>query len=296
METIHVPSILYKYTTSATAKIILQNGKLRWSSPSLFNDLAEFQRMPRFEPTLAKSLELLPQIITDAALGLTLIDESRLSPITKTLLNIVKRLTEIGVNREQLQDVLQHEQSTIADEKLNQTLRDFFVTMDIEQARVLCLTANYVNEVMWGTYAENHYGCVLGFTHLPELSTPFLLAQPVSYSDLSPVIGSGIDFLLYGDSPELRRKTMAAVCYNKKLSWSYEEEWRTMTWSWEEKDQSFGDYKFYPGELESITFGARTTEETKQVICKLISERYPQVVIHQMVAERECLIRKLVER
>lgn len=58
-----LPKILYKYTTPSTALKVLENSKLRWSSPLLFNDLAELKRMPRFHPTVEKSLKDFPEAI-----------------------------------------------------------------------------------------------------------------------------------------------------------------------------------------------------------------------------------------
>lgn len=45
---------------------------------------------------------------------------------------------------------------------------------------------------------------------------------------------SAILQLLYGDSPDLPARTMSAVCFSKKLNWSYEQEWRALTWRREE--------------------------------------------------------------
>ena len=57
-----VPEPLFKYTTFDTAILILRTGRLRWSSPLLFNDLSEFQRIPRFEPSLDEGLSKFPHI------------------------------------------------------------------------------------------------------------------------------------------------------------------------------------------------------------------------------------------
>jgi len=62
IEKMDVPESLSKYTTFDTAILILPMGRLRWSSLLLFNDLSEFQRMPRFETSLDESLSKFPHI------------------------------------------------------------------------------------------------------------------------------------------------------------------------------------------------------------------------------------------
>jgi hypothetical protein len=263
----------------------LRNGKLRWSSPTLFNDLAEFQRMPRFEPSLSDSYGFLPQVLIDAALGTAALDTTRLGKPMQVLLAMVQMLLSTGTEKSKILELLAHEDCD-ADSKVDQRLREHFEGLRLSQARVLCLTPKFDNEVMWGTYADNHCGYVLGFTHIPDLSTPLTEARQIAYSDQPPVVGSGLDFLLYGDTPELRRRTMDAVCFSKKLSWSYEQEWRVLTWRPEESDSAFGDYKFYPKELESVTFGARATPQSIEGIVDIIGERYPHVVTYRMESDR----------
>ncbi|WP_397473503.1 DUF2971 domain-containing protein [Pusillimonas sp.] len=148
-------------------------------------------------------------------------------------------------------------------------------------ARVLCLTGDFDNEVMWGTYADNHQGYVLGFT-AASVDSPFHEARPVAYSVDAPIVGSGLDFLLYGDSPELRKRTVEAVCYTKKQSWSYELEWRLITWRHGEVDALYGDYIFHPEELMSATFGVRAKHELIQSVRTIAQKQYPDLAFYRM--------------
>jgi hypothetical protein len=275
------PSTLYKYTTDTTAQLILSNGRLRWSSPGLFNDLAEFQRMPRFSPTVTEAHGLLPRVLIDAVLGKGRLDYARLAPQIKMLLTMIEMLIKSGQPEAKICEMLA-QQAPDADEKIEKALREHFESLDPNQARVLCLTSKFDNEVMWGTYAGNHSGIVFGFTHIPELSTPLTEARQVSYSEQPQVVGSGLDFLLYGDSPELRARTLEAVCYSKTSAWSYEQEWRALTWRPEESDRAFGDYLFYPNELESVTFGVRSSADYVEHITSIMREKYPEAARYKM--------------
>lgn len=245
--------------------------------------------MPRFEPLISEAHCLLPQVLIDAALGSVVLDKTRLSTQINALLTLVKMMVNAGVEKSKVIEALAQENSD-ADVKVEQGLRDHFESL-LNQARVLCLTSKFDNEVMWGTYADNHCGYVFGFTHIPELSTPLTEAHQVAYSEQPPVVGSGLDFLLYGDTSELRKRTMETVCFSKKSSWSYEQEWRVLTWRPEETDRVFGDYKFYSKELESVTFGARATPQSIEVISDLIDKGYPHVVKFRMESNRDELRR-----
>jgi hypothetical protein len=280
----NVPKILYKYTSSDTARILLESGRLRWSSPLLFNDLAEFQRMPRFEPSLDESLAKFPQVLLQVALGEVAVREVELSRGSKLLLEMVRMLLKSDMGREELINELSREVSG-ADDRMSSALRATFEFFDLNTARVFCLTTEYENDVMWAHYAEQHTGVVLGFQHLPQLDTPFLAARPVSYSVAPPVVGSGEEFLLYGDTAELRKKTLDAVCFTKSSRWQYENEWRVVTWRPEEAGKNYGDYKFYPDELESICFGPRFDLSRQEEFASLLSSCYPRCTLYKLQFE-----------
>lgn len=275
------PSVFYKYTSSSTALLVLDNSRLRWSSPLLFNDVAEFQRMPCFDPTVAYAHKLLPEVIAGAVFDGAMLNETRLSPRMKVLLHLVKGLAATGLKRKDLLEVLASEVPD-TDDRIEAGLREHFEALDLSKARVLCVTTEYNSDAMWGNYAEAHAGFVLGFKHIEKRSTPLLEAQPVAYSEERPVVGSGLDFLLYGDTSELRARTHRAVCYTKKRAWSYEQEWRALTWRPNEHDKQHGDYLFYPEELESVTLGARASESTEAKVREVLSAKYPSAILYRM--------------
>lgn len=275
------PTTFYKYTTQSTAEVVLRSGRLRWSSPTVFNDLTEFQRMPRFEPTMSESHQLLPQVLIDTANGRISIDLTRLTPRNHMALRIITEALRKGTSEAELLHRLSRPERVDADEIVEQGLRDHFEALGPKAARVLCLTSTFHNEVMWGTYTDNHYGCVLGFKAALN-DSPFHEAKPITYSDKPAIAGSGLDFLLYGDSQELRRKTAEAVFYTKKSAWSHEQEWRLITWRYKEAEITHGDYIFLPEELESVTFGARANPEFIESICSISQYQYPEVALFQM--------------
>lgn len=276
----HSPPVLYKYTTSSTALIVLGTGKLRWSSPRLFNDPAEFQRLPRFEPSLKDALAVLPKVIVGAAAGEPGIETGRLHGLARQMYDLVKFALSQGMTADDFLKEME-DQPEDPDSAYSELLRNFFGDNFITQARVMCLTANHSNPAMWANYAEQHAGCLLGFRHLPEHSTPFTEARAVDYYKEPPVVCSGLDFFLYGDTKQIREATIDAVCFAKRIEWQYEQEWRVVTWRSNEGVALSGDYPFLPGELESVTFGLRTSEETKRQLLELVAN-YPNCNLYQI--------------
>lgn len=277
-----LPSILYKYTTASTAFLVLENSKLRWSSPLLFNDIAEFQRMPRFHPRVADSYKLLTASIVSAVFDGVELDEVRLTHQAALLLNLVKLMASEGnITREDILKGLTGEVSD-ADDKIEVSLRDYVDKLGLSTARVLCVTSENDNNAMWGNYAENHAGCVFGFRHIAKYDTPLQEATRVSYSAERPIVGSGLDFLLYGNTPELRKSTLHAIFYTKDQSWAYEREWRVITWRPNEAEKQVSDFLFFSEELESVTLGARATVKTELRVRELLAGKYPDASLYRM--------------
>lgn len=252
--------------------------------------------MPRFQPTVAEAHKLFPEFVASVICDGATCNEEALGAPVKIILAALRLIHSSNQNREALIASLTRE-APEADAIIEESLRKHFESLDPSKARILCVTTDYDNDAMWGNYADSHRGCVLGFKHIKELSTPLLAAQPVAYSQDQPVVGSGLDFLLYGDTQELRKRTQEAVCCTKKPSWSYEKEWRAITWRRGEKEEAqFGDYPFIPEELESVTLGVRTSREIQDEVQARLFERYPSATLYRMSMQNGELTRQVVSQ
>ncbi|MBI9113333.1 DUF2971 domain-containing protein [Maridesulfovibrio ferrireducens] len=287
-----VPDILYKYTTASTAKIVLESSRLRWSSLGYFNDPNEFQRLPVFDPDIDECYEEYIQLIVKIALC-----EDRptnwdqFNPLTVLLIEMLKAALLKGVTPESLQAEL----VSVPQKKVNyELIREYVDNVDTKSARVFCLTTEYSNNVMWASYAQGHTGCVLGFRHLVEKNTPFLAANPIDYTKGPPTLDSGLDFLLYKPTAELRKKIHLAICYSKDEEWAYEEEWRVITWREEEGERDYGDYTFYEEELESVTLGSSMDHDESVEIIDLVRSRYERCSVYRMEHIKGRSVRNLV--
>lgn len=277
-----LPDTLFKYFTREGALATVNNGRLRWSSPLRFNDPAEFQRMPCLEPSLPKAAEVLPQILVEAALGIGSVREHELANGFALLLNLARALLANGTDPHELQSELKDAMRPPSTD-LKDVLKDVFTTESLRSTRVLCVTESPLNISMWANYAESHSGCVLGFRHLPELSTPLLEAQPINYSAEAPIVGSGLDLLLYGTNQELQRRTLDAICFAKRQDWINEREWRVVYWSTQHKELDYEDWLFHPPELESIIFGLQSPAGLVKQVREIAERSYPHAKLQQLV-------------
>jgi hypothetical protein len=318
------PKILYKYTTTETTKIILENKTLRWSSPKMFNDILEFKNIPKFEPSLESSYKSYIHYLIDIVINDKSLDNYDFNNETNILINIMKIIKKRGVlairlsqlsnitekntakiikeidkkmsdlEKKQLETFLINEltqECPITEKKIIELMKNEKKKWDIDKARVLCLTETPNNQAMWGTYCDNHYGCVLGFKTTIKDSC-FKESKKIQYRD-DLIIANGLEFLLYGDA-EIAKKSNDMIYYTKKTRWSYEDEWRLLTFRFEEIN-NYGDYLFYEEELESITFGNRMEEKDRKNITLLLEKKYKKCKIFEIVENNGNFIRVLIK-
>lgn len=273
------PEVFYKYLSSAGADAVLRSARLRWSSPLIFDDPAEFRRVPRFRPPLNEAGDEFVRTLVGMTVGDASLDELRLSATTKFTLGLFRQLVSDGMGTELIREV--GGIAPNADERFEALMKEFVERLTLETTRVLCLTTDRENDRMWQNYAERRRGAVLEFRHVPEYSTPLLAAKEVTYSAEPPIIGSGLDFLLYGDTPELRRCGLDAILYVKRADWAYQREWRAVTWRKDEGKALHGDYRFIDAELASVTIGSSASAEWARSIREFVKLRYPDCEILQ---------------
>jgi len=276
-----VPEILYKYTTASTTKIVLATGRLRWQSPCQFNDAAELQRMPILSPSFEDSKIPYVKELVDIAYSDANVDLCIYSQWTQHIVGLLQEQKKQGISP----DVALKEIESVVPQgtaNLESMFRKSTELNNDGSLRCYCLTENELNALMWAHYGDSYTGCMLGFQHIDELSTPFGGAEKVRYTDETPVIGSAVDFYLYGPSLEQNRETRLAIYHTKSKVWEYEKEWRVMYKVNNIDGALFTDFKFYPEELESITFGLKIGQEIKDEILELVSSQYAHCKLYQL--------------
>jgi len=135
---------------------------------------------------------------------------------------------------------------------------------EISEFGVVCYSSNYINNLLWAHYADNHKGMCLVFD-VPEEKVPSL--YKVTYSKKFPLVGITEKSENY--------KEIIPVVTTKSIDWSYEEEYREVFIM----KNMLNDY---PGELTEIIFGCRTPFDDIQIVRDIAISKNKNVKISKM--------------
>ena len=261
----------YKYASVDTARKILISGNLRWSKPIVFNDPFEFQfvQTPDFEDdaVLQETTGILGKVLGeglpvahDNALG-RVINQARAAPGFKTDEFIDSYISGLNLGG------LKNESQSVAKIRAN-----------LEDAKILCLTIDPANVLMWSHYAGAHTGVALKFVNRSWADSVFSAAQPVIYSDCFPSLydRTEIPQLLAGQFSLGVELILNTIIFTKASTWKYEKEWRIINHR-EDSSIDFRDHQFAPIELDSVIFGLRATQENFHNLANLARNQNPQV-------------------
>jgi len=234
--------------------------------------------MPRISPPPIASFRAYMTTLGEAAAGLRTLDESKLTSDSQKYMQIFRN----ALQRHSLHTILSTLPTTLPDhdKEIDEALVQY---LEHNDARILCLSETPTNNAMWANYAMNATGCVLGFR--PTQNSWLDDVKQVRYFDELPVLGSGVDLLLYGHTAEMTQRSMDVLGYSKKAEWGYEKEWRILLWAEEKDDALYSDYLFNVSELESVTFGVRISKITEDAVRVLVAERYLNCQLYRMVVK-----------
>jgi hypothetical protein len=259
-----------------TAKIVLRNRTLRWSTAGTLND--------PFEMQLQVSLDKIDIVeVKKASLEKIwkLYSSSNPIPIGNVLgaaLELV-RLRAPGLKRDYIFKEFGpgiDEGFEVIREKMPKNREE--VMAGLSSIKILSLTTTPNIGLMWSHYANSHKGVVMRFRSIPALDSPFGIAKPINYTDTRPSLLTE-DYLINsfaGLESINAREINNAVIYTKMKEWEYEKEWRISSGDGRDKKASFEDLPFGSNELDGVIFGLRTSSEDRIEICKL-AEAYPNV-------------------
>jgi hypothetical protein len=262
-----------------TAKIVLANQKLRWSSPVLFNDPFDVPRQLVPECT---ALDIGSSIVLKLAKFLEFpnIDISNMSAKLQEGIGFLRELFPEGAPKELLDKLkAQNENPPLGvNSKVQlQNLKDIW-EQDILRRRILCLTESPFITSMWNHYADSYKGVVLEFSCIDELDSAWLIARPIEYSDVLPMTytADGLaDLILLNHQSQMDYLTHT-VTYLKTTEWITEKEWRVSSFQEPHEEGLFSDYSFNSRELKSIILGPMINHNDEAEILKL-SARYENV-------------------
>jgi hypothetical protein len=201
--------ILYKYLPPGLLKV-LQDKKVRFTQPGDFNDPFEFR--PQIQAAASdeevrvyveKNFERLVE--QELAKYGALVQSIPRQVLKELLLTQKARLPEVF--RMLQPEVLQKLSPTI-DSLLNQNVG------------VLCLSEVRDSLLMWGHYADNHKGFVIGF----DSSHPFFLKRRSEHDEFGFL--RKVDYQVQRPHVVLSDTSSPVWFQTKSSQWAYEKEWR----------------------------------------------------------------------
>lgn len=268
----HNEKHFYKYTSSETAKIILNSRKFRYSSPLLFNDPFDVQTELTFDFDInnfhSKVVEEMIRLASfDEAISFE--EETDFKETITLLKRHIKKEGKVNLLlKSGLVEINKETNRVLEDMRLNYNFmwREF-----LKSLRVFSMSTKYDSILMWSHYANNHTGVVFKLKVLPEEDNLICVANPVIYKS-KPLKFFSKD-LLIKDILGLQKleynKMYRQYAKTKYDLWSYESEWRVWTFEWDHQNKLYSDYKLFPNELETVYFGCNINDEDLNQIKKL---------------------------
>lgn len=260
---------------------MLENGTVRFSRPTLFNDL--------FDTTLEMVADIHPDSLVTRALEeiFEKIFSNEIPEFHGTMGVVLKQMwakRDVLPSKEHLKrEIRLGLEETL--ERIPELAGKFGneIAGNLEKLKIFCMTNDPASAPMWGNYADNLTGGVLGFSPTPGLDSYFKLAKPITYSDQRPTLMTyeRVKGLITGNEVLDPKAISHSAIHTKKVGWSYEKEWRiTAGEGWApESDVEYID--FSPADLREIILGTRFDEEQLDTIEKCLL-KYPNAKLFKL--------------
>ena len=267
----HDRRFFYKYMPPDTAKIVLCNRTLRWSSPILFND--PFDNHP--DPMQFSSIDMQRAVVAELSSLLTNPgDTSVTDPLLQYMLEVARRSTP--QERMAMAAVPKEFETLLSDQK-SDSLQDLKLLWSdmLRDMRVLCLSEVNDLTAMWEHYAAKATGVVVKFEAVDRLDSAFLMARPVKYDDSPPAISQPQEWarmMIYSNNVETEGVHLFDDYeHTKTTEWQAEREWRISSRKRREESGLYSDYGFKAREVAAVYFGWKCSEEDREAITALLA-------------------------
>lgn len=291
MTIIHNRKYFYKYVTAEAALLILQDRKLKYSSPLTFNDPFDVQtkiafpfQESEFAELYIKELFRLTHDGKDPCLDATAPLASGIQSIRKVVKNKSIKMSQNDWMKE-MKDIAMKQYLQLLDSM------DIWWSQVGKASRIFCVVEEPDNLLMWAHYAQNHNGAVIQFECLPELDNLLCAAMKVNYVTDPPVIAKTLDdYIRYltGQPHTINFKSLFYDLYlSKSDHWKYEKEWRVFIPPDLQNPiipkDAYGNeilfdlLSFNPQEIHSIYFGCKMSEEKRKNIETYLTGNFEHV-------------------
>ena len=275
---------LFKYTSAETALLILQNGKVRYSSPLLFNDPFDVQTELIFDFDINTFPQIVHEEIEDIIFSRKHVELNSNDEWGQALMLLREKVTTHGYYPEELKAVIELFLKYLTG-LIDETRKQFNLNWQAFLPRLRVFSMSEINDniLMWSHYADYHEGVVFKFKVVPELDTPLSIAKPVIYKHTPPIFFTAkqwIEYIL--SNKDVDHQTLNwEYAYIKGATWSYEKEWRVWDLLPTLTEELFSDYELHPKEVEAIYFGCKINGEIRKKLIDAARVFNPKIKFYQ---------------
>jgi hypothetical protein len=278
----HDRDCFFKYATAETARLILTNLSVRWSSPLLFNDPFDTQLefnpgiepsrvpdllLPRIETLVYSNDPLPPRMNATLSTGIKLLRVVRDRAARSALFAGFREALEQGYTR--------------ARKELEQAQAAW--TASLNKMRVFCVSEIHDDLLMWSHYGDHHRGAVLQLRCIPEKDTALCAAEAIRYRVDIPAWGTTEEWVehMLGGSHAFLGGIFRLMAFTKSEHWQYEREWRCWIADGRGGSDLFEVNKLEEEEVFAVYLGCRMLPEDREDLCALVRERLPATQLYQ---------------
>jgi hypothetical protein len=259
---------------------------VRYSSPLLFNDPFDLQTgMPfRFD------MDVLPERLFAHIEALVLAPgvpsflDAEGDEWSRAIVEMRAKRPTHGFPRDALRDAFLPHFAAMKDYFIEEHRRFEQEWLDkVPRMRMLCVTEEHDNLLMWAHYAKNHTGAVLEFRVMPEEDNALCAAQPVIYHPEVPSPFSEEHLLnaIVGAA----KLTLDELCQHyaraKSDIWSYEKEWRLYDLAPTADPPLYEDSGLRRNEVAAVYLGCRIADADKASIIDIVRQRHQNAAVFQ---------------
>ncbi len=258
-----------------TARKVLLTGRLRWSSPLLFNDPFDVPRDIAHgfshDDIARASADLLNHYLDHPPEDLSDFDDK-----LRQLLTIARAGFPPDL-REQMRSAIYETIETLQPKGALQALRDHWNAV-VPTLRILCLAESPDHVAMWNHYADRYRGVVLGLKCNDTTDNFLLVAEPIEYQETKPDVYTdhGLAKLMCMKGMAAARAMNRMATLTKSDDWRYEREWRIVDYADKGDTGQFTDRSFAQDDLSHIYLGPLIPEHDLHHIIGL-AKSYPNV-------------------
>jgi hypothetical protein len=276
----HNRDSFFKYYQAASAKLTLENGSRKWSTPFLFNDPFDNQfdlDFPEPTPELVtqQTDQFLVLLRSTAPLNPGHFESQEIYLAMEYLRQIHQANPDFKYTEDDLAYVAGGTLLGMENVRKNAPEMSSEIGRVMADTSIFCVSETHDNILMWSHYANNHTGAVIEFRAAREVDSPLLVAQPVRYSKEMPRLR--YDIMTMG-SERARMEILDTIALSKSDVWAYEKEWRVWT-SLRDRTQAYEIIPFSPEEIQAIYLGCKMTDSDKVQITDVARTKYPRAKV-----------------